>query len=68
MTAAQLRLLLVLALELVADAIEQLDVALVWVLAERGDEGPRHGAGSLTADTGISPNHLLVWWSRSWGM
>jgi hypothetical protein len=38
MTAAELGLLVVLALELVTDAVQQLDVALVGVLAERGDE------------------------------
>jgi hypothetical protein len=38
MTAAELGLLVVLALELVTDAVQQLDVALVGVLAERRDE------------------------------
>lgn len=49
-TAAQLRFLLVLALELVADRVEQLDVALVRVLAQRRDEGPRHGARGFAAN------------------
>jgi hypothetical protein len=39
MAAAELGLLVVLALELVADAVQQLDVALVGVFAERRDEG-----------------------------
>jgi hypothetical protein len=38
MTAAELGLLVVLALELVTDAVQQLDIALVGVLAERRDE------------------------------
>jgi hypothetical protein len=38
MTAAELGLLVVLALELFTDAVQQLDVALVGVLAERRDE------------------------------
>ena len=53
MTTAQLRLLRVFALELRADAVQQLDVALLWVLLQRGDEGPGHGACSLTGDLGI---------------
>jgi hypothetical protein len=50
MAAAQLRLLLVLALELFANAVEQLDVALVGVLAERCDERPGHGARSFATN------------------
>jgi hypothetical protein len=50
MTAAQLRLLLVFALELFADAVEELDVALIRVLAQTCDEGPGHGAGSFAAN------------------
>jgi hypothetical protein len=40
MTAAELGLLAVFALQLVADAVEQLHVALVWILLEGVDEGP----------------------------
>lgn len=40
MAATKLRLLLVFALELFTDAIEQLHVALVGVLLERIDKGP----------------------------
>lgn len=47
MRAAQLRLLVVLALQLVADAVQQLYVALLRVLLERRDEGVRHGARRL---------------------
>lgn len=53
MTAAKLRLLRILALQLDTDAIEQLHVALLWVFLERGNEGPRHGAGSLACDVRI---------------
>lgn len=56
MTAAQLRFLFVFALELVADAVEQLDVALVWILTERGNEGPRHGACGFAANGCIGPD------------
>jgi hypothetical protein len=40
MTAAQLRLLSVLGGELITNAVEQLDVALLRVLLHGGDEGP----------------------------
>ena len=53
MAAAQLRLLGVLALELLTDAVEQLDVALLRVLLEGGDEGPGHGARGLAGDLGV---------------
>lgn len=59
MTAAQLRLLLVLALQLFADAVEQLDVALLRVLLERGNESPRHGAGGLTSNVRVLPVERL---------
>ena len=55
MAAAQLRLLRVLALELVADGIEQLHVALLRVLLERSDEGERHGARGLARDLCVLP-------------
>ena len=50
MAAAQLRFLAVLGRELVADAVEQLQVALAWVLLECGDERPGHGARGLAVD------------------
>jgi hypothetical protein len=53
--AAQLRLLLVLALELLADAVEQLNVALVGVLAQRCDESPGHGARRFATDRCVGP-------------
>jgi hypothetical protein len=59
MTAAQLWFLIVLALQLITDAVEQLDVTLVGVLAQRRDEGPRHSSRSFTTDTGVGPeNHV----------
>ena len=47
MTARKLRLLGILSLEHVADAVEQLDVALLGVRLNGRDEGPGHGAGRL---------------------
>lgn len=55
MAARQLRLLGILGLEDVADAVEELDVALLGVRLDRRDEGPRHGAGGLGVDGSISP-------------
>lgn len=60
MTAAQLRLLAILAFELVTDAIQQLHVALVWVLFECRDEGPGHSPGSFTANRSVGPVDGLV--------
>src|SRR3569833_1199338 len=53
MTARQLRLLSVLCLQDVANAVEQLDVALLRILLERGDEGPGHGTRRLGRNGGI---------------
>ena len=50
MAARQLRLLRVFCFEHVAHAVEQLHVALLRVLPERRDEGPRHGARGLRGD------------------
>lgn len=47
MAARKLGPLAVFAGELVADAVEELDVALLRVLLQGRDEGPRHGAGCL---------------------
>lgn len=52
---AQLRLLGILPLQLVTDAVEQLHVALLWVLLHCRDESPRHGAGSLSSDLCVLP-------------
>jgi hypothetical protein len=49
-TARQLGLLCVLCLQHVADAVEQLDVALFGVLADGFDKGPGHGACGLGSD------------------
>lgn len=53
MTAAQLRLLRVPALQLITNIVEQGHVALLRVLLEGSDEGPRHGAGSLSSDVRV---------------
>lgn len=53
MTAAQLRFLVVLGGELVANAVEELYVGLLWVFLQGGDEGPGHGASGLTCDAGV---------------
>lgn len=53
MAAAQLRLLRILGGQLVSDAVQQLDVTLLRVLAKRADKGPGHGAGSLAGDLGV---------------
>lgn len=59
MTTAQLRLLLVLALELISDAVEQLHVALVGVLLQAGDEGPGHGACGFAANGSVGPTIVV---------
>ena len=60
MAAAQLRLLRVLGCELVADAVEQLYVALLWVLLHCCDEGPGHGARGLSRDRGVGTGRWLL--------
>ena len=55
MAAAKLRLLRISALQFIADAVEQGDVALLWILLEGGDEGPGHSAGSLSSNVRILP-------------
>ena len=56
MAAAQLRPLGILCGELVSDAVEELDVALLRILLHGGDECPRHGARRLSSDICIRPN------------
>ena len=55
MTARKLRLLRVLLFENVADAVEELDVTLLGILLQGGDEGVGHGAGRLCVDGGVGP-------------
>jgi len=55
MTAAQLRLLRVLRLELITDRVKQLDIALLWVLLECGNESPGHRACGLAGDLCVLP-------------
>ena len=57
MAAAQLWLLRVLGLKFFANTVQQHHVALLRVLLESADEGPRHSARGLTGDLGI----LSVW-------
>jgi hypothetical protein len=53
MAAAQLRLLAILALELITNAVQKLNVALVRVLLQARDESPGHGTRGLTLDRRI---------------
>ena len=53
MAAAQLRLLRVFALQLVSDAVQQLHVALLRILLQGGNEGPRHGACGLAGNVRV---------------
>lgn len=55
MTAAELWLLGVFCGKFVANAVEQLDVALLRILLHRRDESPRHSTSSLSGDGCISP-------------
>jgi hypothetical protein len=53
MAAAELRFLCIFAHQLVADAVEQLHVALVGVFLESVDEGVRHCPCCFASDCGI---------------
>ena len=64
MAAAQLRLLRIFALELIADVVKQREVALLGIFLERGDKGPGHGASSLTTDLSVLP---VTYVSKSFG-
>lgn len=55
MAAGKLRFLRVFCGELVSDAVEQLDIALLRILLHGRDESPGHCACSLGGDGGISP-------------
>lgn len=50
MAAAQLRFLCILALELFADTVQQLDVALLRILLQGSDKRPGHSPSSLASD------------------
>lgn len=50
MTARKLRLLRVLGLQDITNTVEKLNVALLRILLDSRDEGPRHGSGSLSVD------------------
>jgi hypothetical protein len=60
MTTAQLGLLAIFALELVADTVEELDVALVGVLLKTVDEGVGHCARGFALDGSVRSDSLLV--------
>ena len=55
MTAAKLRLLRVLRLQLITDRVKQFDIALLWVLLECGNESPGHRACGLAGDLCVLP-------------
>lgn len=59
MTATQLRLLTVLALQLITNAVQQLHIALIRILLKRVDESPRHGASRLAGDVCIGPMPIV---------
>lgn len=53
MGARKLRLLRILGLQDVTNAVEELDVTLVGVLLNGRDERPRHGTGGLCVDGSV---------------
>lgn len=59
MTTAQLRLLRVFCLQLGADAVQELDIALLRILLQCGDKGPGHGARGLAGDLSVLAVELL---------
>lgn len=61
--ATQLWLLRILASQLVPNTVQELHIALMWVLLQGCDEGPAHGAGSLTSNTRVLTG-LLVFAAR----
>lgn len=66
MAARELGPLAVFAGELVTDAVEELDVALLRVLLEGGDEGPRHGTGCLGSNGCVGSDDELAGVSVMW--
>lgn len=59
MTAGELRLLRILSLEHIADAVEQLHVALLGIRLNGGDKGPRHGSRGLGRDCRVGPERIV---------
>jgi len=55
MAAGKLWFLGVFGGELVTDAVQQLDVALLGILLHSGDEGPGHRTGGLCGNSCIGP-------------
>jgi len=58
MTARQLRLLGILGLKHITDAVEQLDIALLGVRLESRDESPGHGTRGLGRDSCVGTAEL----------
>jgi len=65
MAAAELRFLGIFGSELVADAVEQLDVTLLRVLLHSSDESPGHSSCSLRGDSCVGPAKWLAYASIS---
>lgn len=65
MTTAQLGLLAIFALELIADAVEQLHVALVGILLETVDESIGHCSCGFALDGSVGPDTWLESWNRA---
>lgn len=59
MTARELGFLSVPRREFVANAIEQLHVALLRVLLQGSDKGPRHGASGLRSNRSIGTRVMV---------
>ena len=55
MTRTKLRLLLIFTLELIPNAVQQLDVTLLGILFQSGDESPRHCARRLPCYRRVLP-------------
>ena len=61
MTARQLRLLRVLLLQDITDAVKKLDIALLRVGLDGRDESVRHGAGGLVGNGSIGTARCQLW-------
>ena len=66
MAAAQLRLLSVFGFQLLTDAVQELDVGLLWILLESGDKGPGHGTSRLTTDGSIRSEAISEVCQKAW--
>lgn len=59
MTAAELRLLRVLALQHIANAVQELQIRLVGVLLDGRDERPRHGTRRLRSNSRVRTRLII---------